>query len=54
MYDKLTRRDERLRKREERAAVVSASPDGHPVQGPIPLGKAALWQRVKANGHRGT
>lgn len=45
MYDKLVRRDERLRKREERAGTVQES---------IPLGKAALWSRVKANGHRGT
>lgn len=45
MYDKLVRRDERLRKREERAAVV---------QEPLPLGKAALWARAKANGHRGS
>jgi hypothetical protein len=45
MYDKLVRRDERLRRREERAAVA---------QEPIPLGKAALWARAQANGHRGT
>lgn len=41
MYDKLMRRDERLRKREERAAVVPE---------PTPNGKAALWSRVKARG----
>lgn len=45
MYDKLVRRDERLRKREERAAG--------PVD-PAPNGKAALWSRVKGGGHRGT
>jgi len=44
MYDKLVRRDERLRRREERAAAV---------QEPLPLGKAALWARAQANGHRG-
>lgn len=41
MYDKLVRRDERLRKREERAGVVQES---------LPLGKTALWARLKANG----
>lgn len=45
MYDKLVRRDERLRKREERAAGPAD---------PTPNGKAALWSRVKAGGHRGT
>jgi hypothetical protein len=45
MYDKLVRRDERLRRREERAAAV---------QEPLPLGKAALWARAQANGHRGS
>jgi len=45
MYDKLVRRDERLRRREERAAAV---------QEPLPLGKAALWARAQVNGHRGT
>lgn len=41
MYDKLVRRDERLRKREERAGVVQET---------LPLGKTALWARLKANG----
>lgn len=47
MYDKLVRRDERLRKREERAGAVQET---------LPLGKAALWARLKANGQerRGT
>lgn len=43
MYEKLVRRDERLRKREERAGTVQES---------LPLGKAALWSRLKANGGR--
>lgn len=39
MYDKLTRRDERLRKREERAAGAET---------PAPLDKRALWSRVRS------
>lgn len=41
MYEKLVRRDERLRKREERAGGVQEA---------LPLGKTALWARLKANG----
>ena len=45
MYDKLVRRDERLRRREERAAAVVETPAD---------GKASLWARAQANGHRRT
>lgn len=43
MYEKLTRRDERLRKREERAAGTE----------PLPIDrKAALWSRVRSQPHQ--
>lgn len=42
MYEKLTRRDERLRKREERAGQASATPNPD---------KASLWARVRSQPH---